>query len=289
MSKVGLFSQVGRENKRFCIRNIILTVVLLTLAAICLFPLVYMIMNAFGPSVQRAGNVRSIFPSVWTLDSFRTFFNFSEYSIRWLVNSFIVAISVTLGNVVFASSAGFAFAKLHFRGKKLLFYMILTGMMIPYQVTQVPLYILIVRVFKLSNTYTALILPNIVSAYNIFLCKQFFQAIPNEILESAKIDGCSQLRIFTHIVVPLSKTVLAVVAITTFLGQWNMFFWPFLITSDESMFTIQVGLKQFKYANTSLFGPMMAGATISIIPMFILFFSLQKYFLEGVTVGAVKG
>ena len=95
--------------------------------------------------------------------------------------------------------------------------------------------------------------------------------------------------VFVRIIVPLSKTVLAVLAITTFLSSWNTFFWPFLVTSQESMFTIQVGLKQFKFANTTMFGPMMAGATISAVPMFILFFSLQKYFLEGVTVGAVKG
>ena len=128
-----------------------------------------------------------------------------------------------------------------------------------------------------------------VTAYNIFLTKQFFGGIPTELIESGKLDGCSQLGVFVRIIVPLSKTVLAVLAITTFLSSWNTFFWPFLVTSHDNMFTIQVGLKQFKFANTTMFGPMMAGATISAVPMFILFFSLQKYFLEGVTVGAVKG
>ena len=194
-----------------------------------------------------------------------------------------------MGNVVFASLAGYAFAKLKFKGKNFLFNLILIGMMIPYQVTQVPLYILIVNKFHLSNSYAALVLPGLVTSYNIFLTKQFFSSIPTSLLESAKLDGCSQPKIFTHIVLPLSKTILAVLSINTFLSSWNNFFWPFLVTSKEAMYTIQVGLKQFKFANTTLFGPMMAGATISALPMFILFFCLQKYFLEGVTVGAVKG
>ena len=143
--------------------------------------------------------------------------------------------------------------------------------------------------FHLSNTYASLILPGLVTSYNIFLSKQFFGGLPTSLIESAKIEGCNQINIFARIVVPLSKTVLAVMAINTFMSTWNTFFWPFLVTSKDSMYTIQVGLKSFKFANSTLFGPMMAGATISALPMFVLFFSLQKYFLEGVTIGAVKG
>ena len=141
----------------------------------------------------------------------------------------------------------------------------------------------------MTNTYAALILPGLVTSYNIFLSKQFFTSIPTPLVESAKLDGCNHFGIFFRIVIPLSKTVLAVMAINTFMSTWNTFFWPFLVTSKESMYTIQVGLKTFKFANETLFAPMMAGATLSALPMFILFFSLQKYFLEGVTIGAVKG
>lgn len=285
----GLYSQHLNNRKLFYIRNIILAAVLLLLALACLFPLIYMMMNSFGPAVATAGAARSIVPSSWSLASYKEFFAFSEYSLRWPLNSLIVASGETIGNVVFASMAGYAFAKLHFKGRKFLFYLILIGMMIPYQVTQVPLYILIVNNFRLSNTYIAMILPGFVTAYNIFLTKQFFTGIPTELIESAKLDGCNQMGVYTRIILPLSKTILAVLAINTFLGSWNGFFWFFLSTSKESMYTIQVGLKQFKFANATLFGPMMAGATISAIPMFVLFFSLQKYFLEGVTVGAVKG
>ena len=285
----GLYAKHVNNKKVYYLRNGILAVLLLFMAGVCLFPLIYMILNSFGPAVEAAGSNRSILPAKFTLDSYKAFFAFSPFSGRWLVNSFVSSISQVVGNVIFASMAGYAFAKMKFKGKNFLFYLIMVGMMIPYQVTQVPLYILIVNKFRLSDTYLALILSTMVTAYNIFLTKQFFGGIPTELIESGKLDGCSQLGVFVRIIVPLSKTVLAVLAITTFLSSWNTFFWPFLVTSHDNMFTIQVGLKQFKFANTTMFGPMMAGATISAVPMFILFFSLQKYFLEGVTVGAVKG
>lgn len=289
MATTGLYSQHLNNKKVLYFRNTVITIVLVLLAVATLFPIVYMIMSSFGPNVATAGNMRTIFPSRWTLESYQAFFDFNEYSVKWIWNSVVVAVFTVLGNVVFASMAGYAFAKIRFKGSKLLFATILVAMMIPYQVTQVPLYILIVKEFKMTNTYAAMILPSICTAYNIFLCKQFFTGLPTPLIESAKIEGCNQFQIFTKIILPLAKTVLAVMAINTFMSSWNNFFWPFLVTSDPAMYTIQVGLKQFKFANETLFSPMMAGATISALPMFVLFFALQKYFMEGVTIGAVKG
>ena len=285
----GLYSQHLNNRAVLYLRNTIVTLILILLAVATLFPIVYMIMSGFGPNVVTAGNMRSIFPSKLTLESFKAFFDFSEHSMRWITNSIIVAVFTVVGNVCFASMAGYAFAKIRFKGSKILFALILVAMMIPYQVTQVPLYILIVKDFKMTNTFSAIILPGICTAYNIFLCKQFFSGLPTPLIESAKMEGCNQFQIFTKIILPLSKTVLAVMAINTFMSSWNNFFWPFLVTSDPAMYTIQVGLKQFKFANETLFAPMMAGATISALPMFIMFFALQKYFMEGVTIGAVKG
>ena len=289
MATTGLYSQHLNNKKVLYFRNTVITIVLVLLAVATLFPSVYMIMSSFGPNVATAGNMRTIFPSRWTLESYQAFFDFNEYSVKWIWNSVVVAVFTVLGNVVFASMAGYAFAKIRFKGSKFLFATILVAMMIPYQVTQVPLYILIVKEFKMTNTYAAMILPSICTAYNIFLCKQFFTGLPTPLIESAKIEGCNQFQIFTKIILPLAKTVLAVMAINTFMSSWNNFFWPFLVTSDPAMYTIQVGLKQFKFANETLFSPMMAGATISALPMFVLFFALQKYFMEGVTIGAVKG
>lgn len=285
----GLYSQHLRNPKIRIARNLVMGIFLFFFAAVVLFPLVYMLAWSFGPAQETASSSYAIFPKTWTLDSYKHFFASSQYSVKWLWNSFVVAAATVAGNVIFASMAGYAFAKVRFKGSTFLFFLILMAMMIPYQVTQVPLYILFVNKFKMTNTFTALILPGCVTSYNIFLSKQFFAGIPTSLIENAKVEGATQFRIFRSIILPLSKTVLAVMAINTFMGNWNTFFWPFLVTSKESMYTIQVGLKTFKFANGTLLSPMMAGATISALPMFVLFFSLQKYFLEGVTIGAVKG
>lgn len=270
-------------------RNTFMIIVLVLFALATLFPIYFMIISSFGDPVEAGALSYTLWPTKISLDSYKFFFDYSEYSYRWLLNSLIVAGSVTVFNVVFATLAGYAFSKIRFKGRNVLFFILLCAMMIPYQVTQVPLYILIVNVFQIQNTYGALILPGIVTVYNIFLAKQFMSSIPNEILECAKVEGCNQFQIFIRVIVPLSKTVMAVMAILTFMDSWNTFFWPFLVTNTMDMQTIQVGLKNFRFANTTYFAPMMAGAAISAIPMFVLFFSLQKYFLEGVTVGAVKG
>ena len=285
----GLYSQHLRNPKVRVARNLVMGIFLFFFAAVVLFPLVYMLAWSFGPAQEMSSGSYAIFPKTWSLDSYRYFFNSNQYSVKWLWNSFVVAAATVVSNVIFASMAGYAFAKIRFKGGTFLFFLILMAMMIPYQVTQVPLYILFVNKFKMTNTFAALILPGCVTSYNIFLSKQFFSGIPTSLIENAKVEGATQFRIFRSIILPLSKTVLAVMAINTFMGSWNTFFWPFLVTSLDSMYTIQVGLKTFKFANGTLLSPMMAGATISALPMFVLFFSLQKYFLEGVTIGAVKG
>ncbi|GGG02489.1 carbohydrate ABC transporter permease [Paenibacillus abyssi] len=286
---MGLFNNNIRSKGYLFVRNGLIITFLILFAAATIFPIYFMIISSFGDPVEAGAMSYSIVPSKISFESYTFFFNFSPHSWDWLINSFIVAACITVSNVFFATLAGYAFAKMRFKGRNILFAILLGSMMIPGQVTQVPLYILIVNIFELQNTYTALIMPSIVTVYNIFLVKQFMSSIPVEIIEAAKIEGCSQPKIFWHIILPLSKTVMAVLAILTFMAAWNDFFWPFLVTNTMDMQTIQVGLKNFRFANTTYFAPMMAGATISAVPMFILFFSLQKYFLEGVTVGAVKG
>ena len=262
--------------------------VLMIGSILMIFPFIWTILTSFKTQGEAIMIPPIFFPSHWNFDSYKEVLRTLPFDALYL-NTLVLIFWRVICASVFSSMAGYAFAKIPFKGSKWLFGMILVAMMIPYQVTQVPLYILVVKQFKMSNTYAALILPGIVSSYNVFLAKQFFTSIPTPLLESAKLDGCSHPGIFVKIVMPLSKTVLAVMAINTFMSTWNTFFWPFLVTSKDSMFTIQVGLKTFKFANETLFAPMMAGATLSALPMFILFFALQKYFLEGVTIGAVKG
>ena len=265
---MGLYRRYGTKDKyKEKVRNVMIGAVLIFLAVVTLFPIYYMVISSFGAPTEAGGASYSLIPRSFSLASYEFFFDYSRYSFRWIMNSLLVAGVVTVSNVVFASLAGYAFAKLRFPGCRFFFFLLLVAMMIPYQVTQVPLYILVVNVLKWQDTYTALVAPTLVTCYNV----------------------CSQPLIVWKIVMPLSKTILAVMAIMTFLGEWNTFFWPFLVCNSEKMQTIQVGLKNFSFANTTYFAPMMAGATVSALPMFILFFSLQRYFLEGVTVGAVKG
>ncbi len=286
---MALYNDFKKNKNAVYLRTTLSFISLILFAVATLFPIYFMLISSFGDPVEAGAVSYSLFPSKWTLGSFIFFFKFSPHSFRWIINSFIVAGVCTVTNVLFAGMAGYAFAKIRFKGNKFLFFLLLCAMMIPYQVVQVPLYILVVNVFRIQNTYLALILPSVCGVYNIFLAKQFMSSLPTEIIECAKIEGCNQLQIYFKIIFPLSKTVLAVMAIMTFMSNWNNFFWPFLVTNTMDMQTIQVGLKNFRFANTTYFSPMMAGATISALPMFILFFSLQKYFLQGVTVGAVKG
>ena len=286
---MALYNEYGKHKGKARLRTGIIIFCLGLLAIVTLFPIYFMIISSFGDPIEAGAVSYSLLPQKFTLESYKFFFNFSPYSARWLLNSLVVASAITVSNVVFCGMAGYAFAKIKFPGKHAAFWALLCAMMVPYQAIQVPLYILVVNVLKISNTYSALILPGLCGIYNVFLAKQFMSSLPTEIIEYAKVEGCNQLQIFFKIIVPLSKTVLAVMAILTFMDNWNTFFWPFLVTNTMDMQTIQVGLKNFRFANTTYFAPMMAGATVSVLPMFVLFFSLQKYFLQGVTVGAVKG
>ncbi|WP_277457954.1 carbohydrate ABC transporter permease [Paenibacillus larvae] len=261
---------------------------LLVWALTTIIPLYWMMIGSFQDSLSSATYEPQMIPSVWSVAPYERFFN-QTMALRWLLNSVIVAGVITIKNVFFASLAGYAFAKLKFPGRNTIFWVLLSTMMIPSQVTLIPLYILMINVFELGDTYTAIILPSIVTVGNIFLMKQYMSTLPTSLIHAARIDACSEFRIFYKIILPMAKPGLAVLAIFTFVAQWNEFFWPFLVTKTSEMRTIQVGLASFKFAQSTDYGAIMAGATIGALPMIILFFALQRYFLQGITIGAVKG
>lgn len=261
---------------------------LLVWALTTIIPLYWMMIGSFQDSLSSATYEPQMIPSVWSVAPYERFFN-QTMALRWLLNSVIVAGVITITNVFFASLAGYAFAKLKFPGRNTIFWVLLSTMMIPSQVTLIPLYILMINVFELGDTYTAIILPSIVTVGNIFLMKQYMSTLPTSLIHAARIDACSEFRIFYKIILSMAKPGLAVLAIFTFVAQWNEFFWPFLVTKTSEMRTIQVGLASFKFAQSTDYGAIMAGATIGALPMIILFFALQRYFLQGITIGAVKG
>lgn len=278
-----------KKGTSFYVKRTLIYSLLILWSIFTIFPLYWMITSSFMDPNLSANMTFSIIPKEFTLASYKYFFTFNKYVMRWLFNSLFIASVITLSNVLFASMAGYAFSKLRFPGRNTIFWILMCAIMIPGQVTLIPLYVLVVNVFNLSDTYFAIILPSLVSIYNIFLMKQYMTSIPSTLIDAARIDACTEFGIYRKVILPLAKPGLAVMGIFTFVGQWNDFFWPFLVTKTSAMRTIQVGLTSFKFADSTQYGPMMAGAVIASIPMFILFFALQKYFLQGITIGAIKG
>jgi len=207
---------------------------------------------------------------------------------RYFLNSVVVALC-TVVSVLFTSTlAGYAFAKFSFPGKRILFLFVLSTMMIPFQIRMVPLYIM-VNSWKLSDTYTGLILPGLVDAFGIFLMRQFIASIPNDLIDAARIDGASEPGIFLRMILPLVQPALSALAIFTLIGNWEAFLWPLLITNKEYMRTLPIGLASFSGRYLSRFDLQMAASTIAILPMIVMFFVLQRRFIQGVTLTGLKG
>ncbi len=207
---------------------------------------------------------------------------------RALFNSAFVTLAVTAGQVVTSSLAAYAFARLVFLGRDKIFLGYLATLMIPSTVTVIPSFILM-RELGWINTYYALIIPAIFSAYGTFMLRQFFMGIPRELEEAAIIDGCTAWGVYWHVVMPLSKPALSALSILTFMGAWRSFMWPLMVTYSDDMFTLPVALARFREMFGVQWGLLMAGSMIMIVPMLIVFIFGQRYFIEGIQVGAVKG
>ena len=187
--------------------------------------------------------------------------------------------------------AGYAFAKKEFPGKNILFWTLLITMMLPYHVTLIPLFIML-NDFGLHNTYVGIFLPTAVSVGSMFLARQYMSTIPSELIDFARIDGASELRIFLSIIIPISKPLVAMLCIFSFVGCWSDFMWPLIMTSSDSMRTLAIGIVMAAAQPGELMqdiGIAMAGATLVAVPIMIVFFSFQKYFIKGITLGAIKG
>ena len=228
-----------------------------------------------------------LIPEKWTLGNYQRVWQDLPFG-QWLFNSFIITLIQTLTNVFFASLAGFAFARLDFPGKNILFSILLGSLMIPGIILLVPKFI-ILNEFQLINSYPGLILPGLVSVVNIFLMKQFFETIPKDLEEAALIDGCSYFRIFWQIFIPISKPALAAVAIYTFQGSWNEFLWPVIVSTTNDMFTLPVGMAFLKNEFQVQWPLMMAGTVLISLPTLAIFLIFQRYFVQGVASAGLKG
>jgi len=207
---------------------------------------------------------------------------------RSLMNSMIVTFSLTGLSILINAMAAYSFAKLNFPGREKLFALLLLTMMVPGKVTMMPVFI-ILKSLNLLNSYIGLVFIGSTSVYAIFMLRQFMYDIPDELIESARIDGCGELRLFFSIVLPLCKPILATLIIINFIGAWNELLWPLIIMIDEKMYTLPVALANLNGRYGSDQGIMMAGAVIVIVPIIIIFLLVQKYYIRGITAGAVKG
>ncbi|MET3698294.1 multiple sugar transport system permease protein [Bacillus oleivorans] len=221
-----------------------------------------------------------------TFEGFETLFNKNNMGL-WFFNSIYIAVIVTLGILLFDSMAGYVLAKKRFPGRNLIFWIIISTMMIPGQVTLVPMFIK-VRDLGLMDTHWALILPDLSMVFGVFLMRQFMYSIPDELLDAAKIDGAGEWRTFWKIVVPLAKPGMAALGIFTFMNVWNSFLWPIIVLSEADLYTLPVGLKSLQDANLVSFKLLMSGAAIAAIPMIIVFILFQRHFVKGLTLGGVK-
>jgi multiple sugar transport system permease protein len=261
--------------------------VILLWAFVSIIPLLFMLSTAFKPE-----RIIWKYPIVWlpnpfTLENYSEVFRYMNVG-RLFFNSVFVASITTVVQAVVASLAAFAFARIRFAGREVIFMAFLATMMIPQYVLLIPLYIIISK-FNLMNTYAALILPSLISAFSIFLLRQFFRSIPMDLDESARIDGCNRLQILYRIILPLSQPALVSVSIFVFMNSWNNFLWPLLVTSDQNLRLLPLGLSYFQVANSTKYGPLMAAAALASAPLIVVFLIAQKRFIEGLALSGIKG
>ncbi len=261
--------------------------ILIVAALLSFLPLYWMVITALQQPTLTVQLPPEWFPKAPTWQNFAELFGRPLLG-RWTLNSLIVAGGITLAQLFFSTMAGYAFAKKRFLGRGFLFWLYIGSMMVPGQVTLIPLYILMSRLHLIS-TYWGLVLPSISGPFGVFLMKQFMQSLPSELIDAGRIDGCSEWGIYARIILPLAKPAIAVLGIFTFVGEWNEFLWPLVITNTSEMRTLQVGLALLQDEMPMAWGVLMAGATYAAIPMVIVFLSFQRYFLKGLTVGALKG
>jgi multiple sugar transport system permease protein len=259
---------------------------LLLLAVVTVTPLVWMVSASLMPTGEANHEPPRFFPSEVTWVHYQDLFTRLDLG-RHFMNSLLVAGAITLLSLLLNSMAGYAFAKLRFPGRDRLFAFLLGAMIIPAQVSMLPLFLLM-KYLGLVNTWWGVILPSMATILGIFLIRQYALSIPGELLDAARIDGASEFRIYRTIVLPLLRPVLVTLAVFTFLSAWNDFMWPLIILSDDSRYTLPVALANLSGEHILDTELMMAGAVLTVLPVIVMFLVLQRQYIAGITMGGVK-
>ena len=291
---------ISGQNKAYKVLSIVILVIL---AILFLFPLYWIVTGAFKPATDIYATKPVWAPSEWVSTNFENLFNrrsaplFEIFGLqgptvpaafRWLINTVFMAVAAMILTCITAAMAGYALAKKRFRGRAILFGLIVCAMALPKQVILIPL-LREMSDLHLYDTLWAVIFPTVGWPFGVFLMKQFSESIPGEILEAARVDGSSELRTFTTIVVPMIKPGIGAVAIFTFINSWNDYFMQLIMLSSGSNFTISLGIATLQAETSVDMGMLMAGAALAAIPIIVVFLVVQKYFTQGITMGAVKG
>lgn len=268
------------------VRSALLHAALIALAAATLLPLWWMVAASLMPAGEAAAGGLRLWPSRPTLAHYRALFE-QLHLARNLANSALLATAVTAIALAVNTAAGYAFAKLRFRGRAPLFRGLLAAMVIPGQVAMLPLFLLL-EALGLVNTFAGVIVPGIASIFAIFLVRQYALGLPDSLLDAARVDGAGEARVFWSIALPALRPILVTLAVLTFLGTWNDFLWPLIVLSDDRLQTLPVALANLAGEHVQDTERMMAGAVLTVLPVTALFVALQRHYLAGLLAGAVK-
>lgn len=267
-------------------KKILLYLFLTVTGFITIAPFFWMISASLMTDGQASVYPPRFFPEQIIYDQYNILFTRLNVATNFM-NSLVLSLIVTLVSLFFNSMAGFAFAKYRFAGRDKLFKLLLSSMIIPAQVTMLPLFLML-KSFGLINTYMAIVIPGLANIFGIFLIRQYAMSIPDSLIEAARIDGATDFQIYFKIILPLAKPILVTLAIFTFMGVWNDFLWPLIALTDNSMYTLPVALANLMGEHTKDPELMMAGSVITIIPVIIVFLALQRYYIKGIMMGSIK-
>ena len=267
-------------------KKIIRTISMLVILLVIAFPFLWLIISSFKHEKDIISFPPRIFADSYTLDNYIKVWTTIPL-LDYIKNTVIFAGGTVITSVFFDSLAGYAFARMRFKGKSVLFYFVLLTMMIPFQVFMIPLFIE-VNLLGMLDTYAGLIIPRMTTAFGIFMMRSFFITLPDSLEEAARIDGLSEFNIFLKIMLPLSKPSLLSLGIFTLMNSWNDLLYPLILTSSSKMRTLPAGLALFTGQNISFYGPVMAGTVISMLPLLVVYIFAQKYFVQGTAMSGMK-
>lgn len=250
-------------------------------------PFVWMLLGSFKTQGELLRTPPTVLPEQATGGNYSDLFTTLDFPL-YFVNSTIVAVCVTVGNLLFCSMLGYALAKLEFPGRRVVFLVVIGALMVPGMVTFVPMFVLVSNV-GLSDTLVGMILPFLVTPFGVFLMRQFMSGLPTELIDAARVDGAGEFRIFARVIAPLAKPAFATLGILTFLTSWNNFLWPLVVAQTESKYTLPVALALYSTGqNNTKYGLLLAGAVVVVLPVLAIFVALQRFFVQGIAVTGMK-